>query len=258
MEQGTGNSTTNTFQGTTNETFRFFQHNVRVLLSDSDPNGELRLDALARFLHDAATLDIEESGLHLETIWVLRTTEMTIHENANYLDNLKVVTWCSGSGKSWVERRSDIFRNNAKIIETRSIWVNVSGVRQGAKPLPEEFFSTYGESVRQEKISARQTLKTPLHPPISSTTIQLRFCDLDIMDHVNNAIHLSLVEETLHRERQRDYASSYKVKVEFKDAIELAPKTVVANLWSFNKNKVQIELVQDTVRSRTLLEHLTD
>lgn len=258
MEQGNKISTTDRSEDIIGEPHRIFEHNVRVLLSDTDPKGELRLDALARFLHDAATLDVEASGLHKETIWVLRTMEITVHANPRYLDNLKVATWCSGSGRSWVERRSEIFRDGLKLIETRSIWVNVNGVREGARSLPEEFFSTYGESLRHMKVSARQTLNTPRQSPLYSTTIQLRFCDLDVMDHVNNAIHLSLVEETLHRVLQRNSISVCKVTVEFKEAIELVPMTVDARLWLLNDNKIQVELAQDTVRSRTLIERLTD
>ena len=237
---------------------RLFQHDVRVLLSDTDPKGVLRLDALARLLHDAATLDIEDSGLHKETIWVLRSIEISIFEKAHYLDKLSLVTFCSGTGRSWAERSTNIYKNGTKIMEAKSIWVNVGGVRQSAKSLPDSFFMTYGKSVRHMEISARQVLKSPKRNPDFSEQIQLRFSDLDVMDHVNNAVHLALIEDVLSRAKVRTYSYPHALRTEFKEALEIKPRSVVVNLWLLSDDKIQIELVQNAVRSRTLIELTSD
>ena len=41
---------------------RTFSVAYRIRLSDMDETGRLRLDAVARFLQDAATDDVEETG----------------------------------------------------------------------------------------------------------------------------------------------------------------------------------------------------
>ena len=52
---------------------RTFRTSYRIRLSDTDADGRLRLDAVARYLQDAATDDVEETGWGApEHLWVLR------------------------------------------------------------------------------------------------------------------------------------------------------------------------------------------
>ena len=60
---------------------RTFRTSYRIRLSDTDASGRLRLDAVARYLQDAATDDVEETGWGApEHLWVLRSVRIDVGE----------------------------------------------------------------------------------------------------------------------------------------------------------------------------------
>ena len=79
----------------------------RVRLGDCSPGGRLRLDATARYLQDLSDDDTRDVGLAQMT-WVVRRTVIDVHRFPTYLEPLDMVTWCSGIGSRWAERRVDI------------------------------------------------------------------------------------------------------------------------------------------------------
>ena len=86
---------------------RMFAASRRVRLGDCSPGGRLRLDATARYLHDVSDDDTRDAGLGQMT-WVVRRTVIDVHRFPTYLEPLDLVTWCSGIGSRWAERRVDI------------------------------------------------------------------------------------------------------------------------------------------------------
>ena len=60
---------------------RVFASRRRISLSDTDANGRLRLDAIARYLQDIASEDWLDAGFdHDSHVWVVRRTQLTVHE----------------------------------------------------------------------------------------------------------------------------------------------------------------------------------
>ncbi len=58
---------------------RIFRVGYRVRLSDADATGRLRLDAVARYLQDAAIDDVSETGWGApEHLWVLRSVRIDV------------------------------------------------------------------------------------------------------------------------------------------------------------------------------------
>ncbi len=57
---------------------RRFAHADRVLLADATPDGRARLDALARWLQDAAYLDVADAGLGEGAAWVVRRSRVEV------------------------------------------------------------------------------------------------------------------------------------------------------------------------------------
>ena len=61
------------------ETGRTFRVAYTVRLSDTDATGRLRLDAIARYLQDAAIDDVQETGWGSpEHLWVLRSVRIDV------------------------------------------------------------------------------------------------------------------------------------------------------------------------------------
>ena len=79
-----------------------------VRLGDADPRGEARLDAIARYLQDVANDDALDAGLASAMAWVVRRTLIRVARPAVLGERLTVTTFCSGTGRSWAERRTSI------------------------------------------------------------------------------------------------------------------------------------------------------
>ncbi|MGC8481661.1 MAG: hypothetical protein ACP5PJ_08945, partial [Acidimicrobiales bacterium] len=89
------------------------------------------------------------------------------------------------------------------------------------KTLDERFFTHYAASADGRHVSARARLHPPTTEPDNRFVYAVRRSDLDIMDHVNNAIHLDFVEQCLHDAGKRiDSGLSVRTRIEYGEAIE--------------------------------------
>lgn len=228
-------------------TGRVFSHEHPNLLSDCDPSGRLRLDGIARILHDAATLDNEGSPAPDKGLWILRRLVIELDEWPRYLDTVLTRTWCSGIGRAWAERRSDLYRHGHRIAQAKALWVNVAPETGFPRSLPEGFLEVFGPSAAGRTIKPRFELPVPDDEPMAHGELPLRYSDLDIVDHVNNAVHLALVEELL-APKGRGIASAVpqyqSIVIEFHEALQ-TPDPAVYSMW-YDDQSTMIRLAQVT------------
>jgi acyl-ACP thioesterase len=67
---------------------RVFAHPVAAGLADAAPSGRVRLDAIARWLQDAALADVVDSGLDGGGVWVLRRLRLCVERFPRFGDAL--------------------------------------------------------------------------------------------------------------------------------------------------------------------------
>ena len=105
-----------------------------------------------------------------------------------------MTTFCTGSGRSWAERRTSIGGDRGGAIEAVSLWVQVDLASGRPAALGANFHDIYGEAAGQRQVSTRLSLPGP---PTASTRRpwSVRRVDLDPFDHVNNAAHWAVLEE---------------------------------------------------------------
>jgi len=166
---------------------RRFTGGQRVRLGDTDPEGRLRPDAAARYLHDVAADDWDDTGIDSGDLWVVRRTAMRLGAGGRWPtlgEPVTATTWCSGTGAAWAERRSDLAVDGEVLVETESLWVPLDSVRP--RRISAGFLQVYGEAAGGRKVSGR------VAAPDMATDAErrpwpLRRVDLDIAGHVNNA-----------------------------------------------------------------------
>lgn len=176
---------------------RVHGHRRRVHLADGSPRGRLRLDAAARMLQDVSDEDTTDAGFPPGEPWVVRRVEMAVHAFPSFRDQVAVTTWCSGIGARWAERRVRIEAvEGPGRVEAAALWVHLDAQGRPAR-LPERFEPLFAEAARGRKVRAR--LHHEARPPATAVTrpFPLRFCDFDMMEHVNNAVSWVPVEEEL-------------------------------------------------------------
>lgn len=192
---------------------RTFAGSRRVRLGDCSPGGRLRLDATAGYLQDLSDDDTRDAGLAQMT-WVVRRTVIDVSQFPTYLEPLDMVTWCSGIGSRWAERRVDI----GDSISSATLWVHLDPQTQRPTPPAPSFHEVFSASTTGRSVSSRLTLDPTLPADLALAPWPVRFTDFDVMNHINNAIAFAVVEEVL--AARRDLRAPLRVEVEYRSSID--------------------------------------
>ena len=180
-------------------TGRAFGAERTVRLGDADPGGQLRLDAIARYLQDIASDDALDAALPNALGWVVRRTLIGIDHPATVGEQVRLTTFCTGAGRSWAERRTSLTGEHGAAIEAVSLWIQVDVATGRPARLGEKFFEIYGESAGGRVISPKLGMITKPPGDANRENWVFRRADLDQLGHVNNAAHWAVVEEVLQR-----------------------------------------------------------
>jgi acyl-ACP thioesterase len=167
-----------------------------VRSTDVTPSGRLRMDALARYLQNAAEDDVADAGQLSSVVWLMRRCAIGVRAFPVMGDRLTLRTFCSGTGPRWAERTTTLAGESGDLLQATAIWASVS--RADGRPVApgEEFVKVYGEAAEGRTVSARLT-----HPRPDGTRAgrpwPLRAADFDTAGHVNNTVHWAAVEDVL-------------------------------------------------------------
>ncbi len=175
-------------------TGRTFTISTKVRLGDVDQHGRMRLDATARHLQDAATDDASDAGLDRKYGWLVRRTQIVTVEPAALGEPIEVSTWCTGIGRAWAERRSQIVGARGGLIDTVALWVQVDVATGRPARVAADFEAAYGGAAAGRTVSARLSIDPPTTFDRSPHWTPRR-TDIDPFGHVNNAATWSFVEE---------------------------------------------------------------
>lgn len=201
---------------------RCFEGTRTIRLGDVNPEGRLRLDALARHLQDVATDDTRDAGVDdPRTTWVVRRASVRAGRWPRYLERVTLSTFCTGTGPRWAERTTVVRGAEGGHVEAVALWACVDTATGRATGLPDGFDAAWGTGGRS--VSAR--LVHPPAPEVPGRAWQVRAVDLDVLGHVNNAVHWAAVEDELARLLPGavpvEAECEYRVAMEFDDEIRL-------------------------------------
>jgi len=185
---------------------RRFGSTRRVRLGDVTPKGRLRLDATARYLQDIANDDAVDGRYSDVHGWVVRRTEMWVHDFPTYMQDVELTTWCGGYGSHWAERRTTIRGGASGHVEAAALWVHVDMTTLKPSPLPPDFVPLVDEASGGRKIRANLVLGRQLPATTDEGSIRtpwpVRFADFDAVGHLNNASYWIAAEEYLAQQPQ--------------------------------------------------------
>jgi acyl-ACP thioesterase len=183
---------------------------------------------VARWLQDVAYADVEDAGVADKAVWVVRRTRIRVERFPQFGEEFELVTFCSGMGRMWAERRTTVTRVGAARgeIETAALWVHLDPVRWRPAPFGEEEFELYGASAAGRTVTAR--LRHPAPDAIETETEWIfRATELDIARHVNNAAYWQPLEQEL-LEGEAEPAA-LDVEVEFRNPALAGPKRLLGS-----------------------------
>ena len=210
---------------------RTFRTRYRIRLSDMDATGRLRLDSVARYLQDAATDDVEETGWGApEHLWVLRSVRIDVLVPPLHDGAVDVVTWGSSFSALAAGRRWSLAGDAGGSIEADSTWIHLGPDARPARI--GEGFDGYAEAAGGRVASTKLTLAPPAGG--SRARWPLRATDVDVMGHVNNAAYWAVVEHGL-AALGHDLRRPLRGRLDYRHPIDLGEK---------------VELVEDARDSR--------
>lgn len=206
---------------------RVYEAARRIRLGDVDPTGRCRLDATVRHLQDVARDDSADADLVDPMTWVVRRTLLEVTQAPVFQEWIDLATWCSGHGGRWAERRTELRGSEGAHVDAVTVWIFVDGETGAPRKLNEDFFEIYGASAADRRVSAR--LQLPTSPPDTATAEPwpLRFADLDLLGHANNAAQWQPVEELCHRFGLRP--ERVVAEIEFGVGVDPGPVTLHAD-----------------------------
>jgi acyl-ACP thioesterase len=211
---------------------RVYETSRGVRVADADPTGRLRLDAVARFVQDVGNEDVANAGLPVDVPWVVRRSLIAVDEWPRLGERLAAATWCGGTGSRWAERRVS-FRGASGTVDVATLVVHLDENGRPTK-LPSWFDDTYAEAAMGRTLTTRLTLPSP-PDDASRRAWPVRFTDLDVMGHVNNAITWAAVEDECARLGFVPMTATveWTGSLEADDAVELwsAPHDAGIRLW---------------------------
>ena len=179
---------------------RVFRTGYRVRLGDVAPGGRARLDAVARYLQDAAEDDAADADLPPDIGWVLRRMALVLRQYPVLGERITMETFCSASGPRWAERTTTIRGEQGALVQAVAIWVAIDAVSGRPARLGPRFEEVYGPSAGGRKASIRLGLPPPDEDEVrAGHEWPLRASDFDVWRHVNNAISWAAIEDELAR-----------------------------------------------------------
>ena len=146
-------------------------------------------------------------------------------------ERVSVATWCSGAGSLVAERRSTVRGDDGGLVEAVALWVHLDPVGARPRPMPEGFEAVYGPSAAGRRVRAR--LRYRGEPPSDGESAPWRFraADLDLADHVNNAVYWQALEEDLAGDGARE---PFDAEIEHRAPADVGEAAIVRHgemLW---------------------------
>jgi acyl-ACP thioesterase len=199
-------------------TGRTFRVAYKVRLSDTDASGRLRLDAVARFLQDAAVDDVEETDWGApDHLWVLRAIRIDVVRPFLEDASVAIHTWGSSISSLAAGRRWSVVGDAGGAIEVDSTWIHLDGDARPARI--GDGFEEYVEAAQGRVASTKLTLDPP-SVDRTRTPWPLRATDVDRMGHVNNAAYWAAVEHRI-AGGSLDLRSPHRARLEYRHPIDL-------------------------------------
>ena len=177
-----------------------FLAGYRVRFDEAGPDGRLRTSTLLRYAQDVAWRHSEQLGFDRDWYqarglgWVVRGVELEVHEPIPIGHTLRVSTAVVGHRRIWARRLGECRLADGRPAATVTTdWVLLDS-RNRVVRIPQDFGLAF---TNPEVKSEILRVEAPSGEATSEIELGVRPCDLDPLDHVNNAVYVDWLEEAL-------------------------------------------------------------
>lgn len=187
---------------------------------EGDQNNNLRLVTLMNILQDVATSDADRRGFGLDfclksnMTWVGNDYVVEIMRMPKVGETIKVKTWPSLAGKLAARRDFAVYDEEGKlIIRSASRWLLISLDKKRPLSIPDvlQGYEAIDEQILETDFAK---ITEPLEN-ISKYQYKVRYDDIDINHHINNAVYVLWAGEAVDNEWHKTHTPA-KIEVNFK------------------------------------------
>ena len=182
----------------------FYEKEEIISFYDLDANGDVKLTALLKYMNEAAFYNAEKLGIGFDKtvefglVFVIQRIGIRLFKAPELNQKVTVRTWPGETTRSIFKRYGDLRDENGnKLIEWESLWVLIDiEARKIKRPsaLPIEI-PQYGKE--DVAVEARKIILPEERESCASYDHTVKFNELDINMHMNNAIYADLIANVL-------------------------------------------------------------
>ena len=177
-----------------------FDREWPLRVGDIDRTGRLRLDAGARHIQDIGQDQLREMGFEeTHPLWIVRRTMVDVIRPIEFQDMLRLRRWCSGTSNRWCEMRVRIDGKRGRgLIESEAFWININRETQTPSRISDDFLAGLHKTTSIDRLRWKGYLKPGSRADASEIhEFPVRATDIDLFDHMNNAVYWSVIEDYL-------------------------------------------------------------
>lgn len=240
-----------------------WKENFRIRSYEVDCRGRLSIKSIFNFMQEAASQHADALGVSIQQLlsenytWLLSRLKIKMNSYPVWRDQLTVCTWPSGTQRLFALRDYSLKDQNDNFVGAAlSAWLVIDTRKRRPvriSPFLDRLHPIEGDHILPDKLDKLPSLKKHTY----ERKFQVRYHDLDINLHVNNASYVEWVLETLPFLTQNDVIlSEFEINFLAESFIHnnIVSKCQAhdAHEWVFNHSLHREEDGQELVRARTV------
>ncbi|MDZ7624052.1 MAG: thioesterase [Ignavibacteriaceae bacterium] len=209
-----------------------WENKFRIRAFDVDANGRLKVNTILDYFQDAASNDAERLDFGYSNFvprgltWVLSWAKFEFINYPNFMDEVKIQTWGKKQFKLYSMRDYLLFNSKDEVIcKGTSAWLLIDSKSLRPKILPQLF----PEIKMLDSKDALSDLPQKIIPTKETKIIystQIRYSDIDLNQHANNASYIKFMLDCFNKEFHREHTVksltvSYNAESKFGDLVQL-------------------------------------
>ena len=217
---------------------------IKVRAFDVDANDRLKVNTILDYFQDAASNDAERLNFGYTTFvprgltWVLSWLKVEFDRYPKFADELKIQTWGKKQFKLYSIRDYLMLDSKDEIIcRGTSAWILLDSKSLRPKLFPQLFPDVKMHDKRDALVDLPQKITHPIEIELVYTT-KIRYSDIDLNQHANNAKYIELMLDCFSKEFHKEHTIkslvvSFNAESKYGDEIhlfkEIEKKYVLAN-----------------------------
>ena len=207
-----------------------FDQQWPLRVADIDRAGRLRFDAATRHIQDIGQDHLRQLGFEeTHPLWIVRRTMIDLIRPVEFQDMLRLRRWCSGTSNRWCEMRVRIDGRKGGLMESEAFWININRETQGPARISDDFIEGLQRTTAVDRLRWKAYLKAGSRDDaVQIREYPVRVADIDLFDHMNNAVYWSVVEDYLYSSPEL-LSAPLRVTIEHDAPVALGDKLEIIN-----------------------------